>query len=220
VVQIVQEGPEGRDLSAGFQETWLDLKMGQEKEIRLHQGEPLSAAFLRATLQQEKPSTLLLWTDAGCYEALGELAGDAGLPKFVFMSARRLGSKVYALPEKARGFTWLTYPYREPEAEPKVSKYAQTLFAGFTNRTPETRIATRTYSMIQVLIQGLMDMDRNYYRDNFLDRIGMQPDQILPDYLRLSFGPGQRYASKGCYIMQLSPGPEPRLIRKSEWVIH
>lgn len=220
VVQIVQEGPEGRDLSAGFRETWLDLKMGEVKEVRLNKGEPVSAAFLRATVQREKPSTLLLWTDAGCYDALGELAGEADLPKFVFMSSRRLGSKVYALPEKARAFTWLTHPYREPEAEPKVSKYAQTLFAGFTNRNPETRIATRTYSMIQILIQGLMDMDRNYYRDNFMDRIGMQPDQILPDYVRLSFGPGQRYASKGCYIMQLSPGPEPRLVRKSEWVIH
>jgi hypothetical protein len=48
----------------------------------------------------------------------------------------------------------------------------------------------------------------------------MQRDQILPDYLRLSFGPGQRYASKGCFIMQVGPGASPALIRKSEWVIH
>ena len=65
-----------------------------------------------------------------------------------------------------------------------------------------------------------MDMNRYFYRDNFMDRISMQRDQVLPDFLRLSFGPGQRYASKGCYIMQLSPGPEPQLVRKSEWVVH
>lgn len=219
VLQIVQEGPEGRDLATGFRETWQELGMTVAKEIRLAKGEPVSGAQLRAILQKEQPSAVLLWTDAGSFAALEEVADKVGWPRFVFMSSRRLGPQVYGLPATARSSIWLTYPYREPEAEPNVSKYANKLFAGFTNRSPEKRIATRTYSMLQVLIQGLMDMDRNYYRDNFMDRLGLQKDQVLPDYLQLSFGPGQRYASKGCYIMQLSPGPEPRLVRKSEWVI-
>ncbi|NWJ41636.1 MAG: ABC transporter substrate-binding protein [Geothrix sp.] len=220
VLQIVQEGPEGRDLSAGFRETWQELGLGVAKQIRLGKGEQVDAVTLGAILQREQPTAVLLWTDASCFEALGDLAGRPEMPKFVFLASSRLGAQIYKLPEQARPFTWLTYPYRDPQVEPNVSKYANSLFAGFTNRNPETRIATRTYSMIQILIQGLMDMDRNYYRDNFMDRIGMQRDQVLPDYLRLSFGPGQRYASKGCYIMQLSPGPEPRLVRKSEWVTH
>ena len=74
--------------------------------------------------------------------------------------------------------------------------------------------------MLKLFEVGLADMDRNVYRDNFLDRISMQQDFALPDYFRLSFGPGQRYASKGCFIMQLSAGPQPQLVRKSEWVIH
>jgi hypothetical protein len=76
------------------------------------------------------------------------------------------------------------------------------------------------YSLIQVLRQALGDIDRNYYRDTFLDVISGQNDQILPDYERLSFGPGQRYVSRGCYIMQLSPGTTPALLKKSAWVIH
>ncbi|MBK8791998.1 MAG: hypothetical protein IPN59_02390 [Holophaga sp.] len=92
--------------------------------------------------------------------------------------------------------------------------------AGLATHKPETRISTRTYSVIQLLRLLLTDMDRNFYRDNFMDRVGMQPDQVLPDFVRLSFGPSQRYASKGCYIMQLGPGPEPQLVPKSEWVIH
>jgi hypothetical protein len=42
----------------------------------------------------------------------------------------------------------------------------------------------------------------------------------IANYPRLSFGPGQRYASKGCYIVQLSSGEKPEVIRKSDWVIH
>ncbi|BDU70474.1 cytochrome c [Geothrix oryzae] len=220
IVQVIQDGPEGRDLSAGFRETWQELGQGAPKEIRLAKGETLSPAALRSLVQQEKPTVILLWTGPGAFEAIKSLAGQPDRPGTVFMSSRLLGAKAYALPEQARTFTWLTYPYRDPKDEPSASKYADSLLAGLTERHPETRISTRTYSMIQILRQGLMDMDRNFYRDNFMDRLSMQRDQVLPDYLRLSFGPGQRYASKGCFIMQLGPGPEPRLIRKSEWVIH
>jgi hypothetical protein len=220
VLQIIQGGLAGRDLSAGFQETWQELGQGAVKEIRLGKDEAVTPAVLRALLQREKPTALLLWTESGAYEAIEGLAGQANRPEFVFMSSRLLGTNLVGLPEKARPYTWITYPFRDPQDEPNVSKYANTLMAGLTRRDPQTRISTRVYSMIQILRQGLLDMDRNLYRDNFMDRIGMQADQTLPDFLRLSFGPGQRYASKGCYIMQLSPGPAPQFIRKSEWVIH
>jgi hypothetical protein len=67
---------------------------------------------------------------------------------------------------------------------------------------------------------ALMDMRGNYYRDNFLDVLGMVPDQPSRLFGRLSFGPGQRYASKGCYIVQVTKSPNPEIVRKSEWVTH
>ena len=220
VLQIIQDGPEGRDLSAGFLETWQELGQGGVKEIRLRKGETVHAASLRTLLQQEKPTAVLIWTGAQSFEGLDQLADQTDRPGFIFMSSRLLGAKLYGLPEKARAFTWFTYPFRDPKDEPNVSKYANSLLAGLSRHQPETRVSTRTYSLLQLFQLGLMDMDRNLYRDNLLDRLGMQRDQVLPDFLRLSFGPGQRYASKGCFIMQLSPGPDPKLVRKSDWVIH
>ncbi|MDA8240180.1 MAG: hypothetical protein M0Z67_07390 [Nitrospiraceae bacterium] len=41
-----------------------------------------------------------------------------------------------------------------------------------------------------------------------------EQDEIYPLYPRFSFGPGQRYGSKGCYIVQLARGPKPELIKK------
>ncbi|WLT32290.1 ABC transporter substrate-binding protein [Geothrix sp. PMB-07] len=220
ILQVIQEGPEGRDLSAGFRETWRELGQEEVKEIRLGKGESLGSEALQAILQRERPAILLVWTGADSFLALRDLANQPTHPEAVFMSSRFLRTRLKDLPEAARSFTWLTYPYRDPKDEPDVSKYADSLLAGMTQRNPEPRIYTRVYSMIQILRQGLMDMDRNFYRDNFMDRIGMQADQTLPDFLRLSFGPGQRYASKGCYIMQLGPGPQPQLLRKSDWVLH
>ena len=37
---------------------------------------------------------------------------------------------------------------------------------------------------------------------------------------RISFGTGQRFASRGCFIVQLSHGDVPELVKKSGWIVH
>ena len=68
--------------------------------------------------------------------------------------------------------------------------------------------------------QALMMLRGEYYRDYLLDVIGMMADMDYPLYERVSFGPGQRFAVKGCYIVQVSAGTEPKLERRSDWVSH
>jgi hypothetical protein len=61
-----------------------------------------------------------------------------------------------------------------------------------------------------------MRMEQNFYRDHLLDQIDMTQAQEQTDYELLNFGPGQRYLSESCYIMQLSEGPNPMLIRMND----
>jgi hypothetical protein len=62
----------------------------------------------------------------------------------------------------------------------------------------------------------------DFYRDYLLDIADMMRDEYysIAAYPRLSFGPGQRFAAKGTYVVQLGEGPEPGLVKRSEWVIH
>jgi len=87
-------------------------------------------------------------------------------------------------------------------------------------KVDDNRIAKQTYALVEVMAMAMMEIKGNYYRDNLLDVISMSMDRVVPLYERLSFGPGQRYASKGCYIVQLGGGDKPELVKKSEWVIH
>ena len=77
-----------------------------------------------------------------------------------------------------------------------------------------------TDALTQLLSNLLMEMRGNYYRDNLLDVAGMMADQYYPLYGRISFGTGQRYAARGCFIVQLSHGANPELLKKSSWVLH
>ena len=66
----------------------------------------------------------------------------------------------------------------------------------------------------------LPEMKERFYGDYLFDLIAMFKDLEVPLYERMSFGPGQRYASKGCYVVQLGKGNKPVLIKKSDWLIH
>ena len=82
------------------------------------------------------------------------------------------------------------------------------------------RSASAAYAASVLLTQALMEMRGRYHRDYFVDVIGMARDLELPTFPRLSFGIGQRYMSKGCYIVQLTSGPHPALVRRSDWLTH
>lgn len=217
VLQVVADTARARALAEGFEAAWREAGRPLPRTVRLPAGR-LGEATLRELAGKGGPAALVLWAGPEAYPALEALAGG-GAPTVV-MASGLLGGDLERLPEAARAATFVTYPFRAPGEEPKYARYANSLLAGLTALDNTERIYTRMYSLVEVLKQALMDMDRYYYRDAFLDALGMQKDRMLPDYERLSFGPGQRYASKGCYVMQLTSGPRPGLVKRSDWVIH
>jgi hypothetical protein len=70
------------------------------------------------------------------------------------------------------------------------------------------------------LSEAVTRMERNFYRDTLLDAFGMMMDDQETDYERLSFGPGQRFASKGCYVVRMPRGQLHGFLKQSGWVIH
>jgi hypothetical protein len=84
------------------------------------------------------------------------------------------------------------------------------------------QIQSKVYFLGWMLTGTVKMMGDDFYRDYFLDVLDMMRDEhyAIALYPRLSFGPGQRYASKGCYVVQLSEGPQSALVPVSGWVIH
>jgi len=221
VLQIVQNSKAGQALQAGFEATWRDLGRRQPLTITLPEGETIAKDFLQSLMEMNKPAVILLWTDASVMPALEKLTAPATRPQRVYMSSSLLKQGLWTVPDKARDVVYIAYPYRLPQEEAIYTKYASGLLRGKNNMPiNDRRISTRMYSVSRLMTETFLHIQRNYYRDYFLDVISMLRDQQYPDYVRLSFGPGQRYASKGCYIVQLSQGPKPELVRRSDWVIY
>jgi hypothetical protein len=220
VLQLVQNSRAGRAAQAGFESTWQELGRRPPVTLMLTEGETIAKDFLQRLVEREKPAVILLWTDASAMPALEKLAAPAARPQRIYLSSSLLKQGLWTIPEPVRDIAFMAYPYRLPQEEAAYSNYARGLLRGKNTPIDDRRISTRMYSLVRLMTEIFMHIQRYYYRDYFLDVISMLSDQKYPDYVRLSFGPGQRYASKGCYIVQLTQGPKPELVRISDWVIY
>jgi hypothetical protein len=210
-------------LAASFQRGWSELGRPAVTTLTLPVEQLRDQAALGSILNKYRPGVLLLWSDAEPLPNLTTLIDRRAAPAMVFVSSSYLGKQTTAIAETIRDRVFITYPYRlTPYVGPKTGGYDSKVpilasARDFGNR----RIESRSTAMLQqATLQGLNLINDNLYRDHLLDVMSMQMDVIVRDYERLSFGPGQRYASKGCYIIQLGPGKDPALLPRSEWVIH
>ncbi len=217
-VQVLRDTLGARALADGFDHAWGEHGHEPADRVVVQVGEDLTGGRLRELLQG-RATALLLWAGPASVPALGTLAAATERPAVVVLSATDLGETLWSLPEKARPFTFVAYPWRLPQDKQRtgLSKLQQTANGAVG---PEQRAAGFALTVTEILTQALMNWRGAYVRDRLLELIGMLPDQAPLSFERLGFGPDQRYASKGCYIVQLSAGPRPELVRRSDWVTH
>ena len=230
VVQVVRASRESEALAAGFQQTWQELGRQALVTVPLPPGNVMDGDFLRRVIAREKPAALVIWDDATALPALELLSRSAGRPEIVILSARTIGKSIWTLKESIRDFTYLTYPFAFAPAlfntamgqQQKVLDDLQKTLkqADIPLKDEKQKVVSMTNSLTRLLTFMMMDLKGNYYRDSLLDVMGMMKDQPHPLFGRISFGAGRRYASRGCFIVQLSKGDDPELIKKSGWEIH
>jgi len=220
IVQVIRDSRRGKALADGFRQTWESSGHPAPVDVILKQGEPLSSGQLQQIVDEQKPAVLLIWDDATVLAPLESLADKAEKPKMVIASGTYLGKAIFTIPERLRDQLYITYPYRLPQEEGRYDPAIKTVLGLKPLDNFNQRVVRQSYILNDVLNTALRDMRSEFYRDYLLDVIGMMADSSYPLYERIGFGPGQRYVSKGCYIVQLGKGEKPQLERRSEWVTH
>lgn len=219
IVQIYRDNRRGQALASGFNQIWEQSGHSPAIQVSLPENSVLDQAQLKTINQKHKPAAIIVWDEASALPALSELAANPGSPMFLFASGSWLGESLYSIKEPLRDSLYMTYPYRLPEEDARFGTLLNKVLQGKSLSMFEPLTFKKSYITNQMLGDALMEMRSEYYRDFLLDTIGMMKDSYLPLYERLTFGPGQRYASKGCFIVQLGQGEKPQLERRSEWLI-
>jgi len=85
----------------------------------------------------------------------------------------------------------------------------------------EERIQANAFFAATIAGDALAHMDENYSQDYFIERVEHMTEQSLfPSvYPRLSLGPGQRFASRGGYVLGFAQDGERRMTPLSDWIV-
>jgi len=221
VVQIYRDTPIGQAFARGFSETRELIRMPAPAEHVLSGRKALTSKLLTKIAETNPGAILVLWIGKGDLPAVAAFE-DGPHPPLLFMSATLLDDGIGDLPEAVRDFTLISHPNAMPDDKARtrlaIKRWLTIRKIPLTNYEIQANMYFVGWNLA-----GLVKMMRDeFYRDYFLDISDMMRDQdyAVGVYERLSFGPGQRYASKGCYLTELSGGSDPSFEKKSGWVIH
>jgi hypothetical protein len=220
VVQVFRGAQ--RTFASAFARTWTNLGRPAPENLVLGPGEAADWARRKQLDPHVAGAVLVLWLDPADLAGLDHLAPGARRPRAIFLSSTLLGSGVSSVPEALRDVAYLTHPRTLPQDEASRAGILEGWLRvrGIPLTSPV--VQSKMYFLTSLLPALFAQLRQNFYRDFLLDVLDMTPDQryVAAAYPRLSFGPGQRYASKGCYVVQLGPGPKPEFLKKSDWVVY
>ena len=222
VVQVYRGDRVGRILASGFRDARRSMSLPPAVEVEPASETTVDTAFWKKLAAANPGAVLVVWLGAGELESLEVLAAADQRPPMVLASTTQMGDAVTSLPTTVRGFTFLTKPDSFPEEEARSRLATESWLKAKKLPITNFEIQAKMYFLGWTLAPMVKMMRDDFYRDYFFDIVDMMRDQYyaIAVFPRLSFGPGQRYASKGCYIVQLTEGEEPKLEKRSNWVIH
>lgn len=222
VVQVYRDNAEGAALARGFADTWKKLGNASVTNRTVSAHEKTGRDFWKDLSAAHPNAIMLIWLGPADLAGVESLAEAGNRPSTLFVSSTMLAGALTAIPDKVRDVTFITYPIRLPD-DGEYPRSIVTLWMKFKN-IPITNmtISSKTYFLTRMLSYALSDMGEDFYRDFFLDMLDNGKDQANSSVLHpmLSFGPGQRYASKGCYVVTFTKGDKPKVVRQSDWIIY
>jgi hypothetical protein len=161
---------------------------------------------------------LVLWLRS---EDLKALPADATAPKRVFVSGLMGGLEKAPLPQTWRDPTRLTYPFDLPARRTIPMDYPLGWFRIQHIAVVDERIQIDTYIACSILGEAASTMRNDLVPDYLIERVEVELSHRLINgyYPRLGLAPGQRFASKGAYLVRFADPSGERIVADGDWIV-
>jgi hypothetical protein len=161
---------------------------------------------------------LVLWLRPGDIAALGA-APARSTP--VFVSGLMGGLERVPLPSSWRNRTQLTYPFDLPDRRGARVTYPLEWFSIRRIPVVAEQVQVDTYLACGLLAETLSHMADTFVRDYLVERTEeMLEHRLMTGYYpHLTLAEGQRFASKGGYMVRFAGDEGNRLLADSDWTV-
>jgi hypothetical protein len=173
---------------------------------------------LRAALQGTGPGdAVVLWLHPADLRALPEPPAGA----VVFASGLMGGLEDAPLPAAWKGATRIAYPVDLPERRKVRMNFPLGWFKVRGIQVVAERVQVDTYLACVILSETLGHMLDSFVRDYLLERLESLLDhrQVNGYFPRLALGPGQRFASKGGYLVRFAGPTGNGIVPDGDWTV-
>lgn len=191
------------------------------ESIEIASAEELRRAIRASTGGVRKPVALIVWPGQYLNNAVADLGTLRPDIKIVTLPADTLEisdpATLQALPKNVL----ITYPYALPTSYyPRVFRVRQWMNSRKLAIT-YPRLQFQTYYALTLLQFGLDQILDDYYRDYLIEAIEHEAESHLDNgtHPTLALGPGQRFASKGAYVLKIDPVSQGGVRAISEWIV-
>ena len=175
-------------------------------------------ALAAAVREAGEGDALVLWLRP---EDLKELPAQTGAARTVFVSGLMGGLDDAPIPAAWHGIVRLTYPYDLPATRRTRMDYPLGWFRIQHIPVVDERAQTEAYLACSIVAEAAGTMLDNFVPDYLIERVEVElSHRIINGYFpRLGLAPGQRFASKGAYLVRYADPTGKRLVTDSEWIV-
>jgi hypothetical protein len=161
---------------------------------------------------------LVLWLRPADVAALGDVPAGVSV---VLLSGVLGGLERSPLPPAWRERTRMTYPFDLPEKRGVRLDYPLGWFAVRHIPVVDERVQTDTYLACNLLADVLNRMADNFARPYLLEQLQLLLEhRLITGYYRhLSLANGQRFASKGGYLVRFRGPTGAAVVPEGEWIV-
>jgi ABC-type branched-subunit amino acid transport system substrate-binding protein len=205
IVQVWEAGGAGETPARVLREVLEEKGFSSLEDRVVPAAEAATAGGLQRALAGEEPNVLVLWLPEPDLDALASITDRAKGIGQVYLSSSLCGSDL-VVPAGLRPLVRRVHPFDVPKNKSrKLARLNNWLDSRDLERR-EQRIQADAYFAITFLARGMKHLNQNFSREYLIEVLEHALDNatFTSVYPRVSLGPGQRFASKGSYILELS----------------
>jgi len=195
----------------------LDQKMeGTKARVEQRQVEPASVAAAVATVGPA--DALVLFARPAMLRALDGVAPPAG-PTYV--SGLLGGADAAPLPPAWKRSALVVYPFELPERRKGNASRFQAWMRARNLPIVDERVQAEAYLAAQLFSARFEELSESIQREQLVERAeSFVAEHVSPVIFRsLQLGVGQRFASKGAYVVRFASPEGTALRAESEWIV-
>ena len=183
-------------------------------------GDASQAEQLRSLIVDEEPNVLVLWLAEPDLEGVEAISAESKQLNRIFVSSS-LGSTDPMVPASLSDRVLRVHPFDVPRNETRKLARLNNWLKSRELERRDPRIQADAYFAVTFLGRGMMHLKQNFSREYLIEVLEHALDNATFSsvYPRVSLGPGQRFASKGAYILGLSGEDDLEWLPIGDWII-